>query len=55
MSDVISQESFDELALYFNGEGTCLPRMRAASLLNAPASSALTGSMRSGSTRTAPG
>ena len=36
------------------GEGTCLPRMRAASPPNAPVSSALTGSMRSGSTRSAP-
>ncbi|WP_239661881.1 MULTISPECIES: hypothetical protein [Rothia] len=55
MSDVISQESFDELALYFNRGGHLLTRMRAASPPNAPASSAPTGSMHSGSTRTAPG
>ena len=61
MSDVISQESFDELALYFNGGGHLLTpdarriaAERARILCAHGLDALLTGSMHSGSTRTAP-
>ena len=55
MSDVISQESFDELALYFNGGGHLLTPDARRIAAERAASSALAGLIHSDSTRAAPG